>query len=241
MRGVSADHLLVRFAGTASAVETAFRTDIVRLRLADGSIASEATAAPSVPRPLAGDVTAVVGLDNALRLHSMLERPTRAGLVARARSDPGRAAREPAALARLPHAKGGPHACASAETLAVQSSGITDDQVAASYGVNGLYEQGDLGAGQTVAIYELEPFAMSDVAKFDKCYFGASHTSQVSVVDGGRRPARPAPARARPPSTSRTSRRSRRRRTSTSTRPRTPSSAPSTSTTGSSPTTRLIR
>ena len=41
--------------------------------------------------------------------------------------------------------------------------------------------------GETVDIFELEPFAMSDVAAFDKCYFGVSHTGLIKrvPVDGG--------------------------------------------------------
>ena len=54
-----------------------------------------------------------------------------------------------------------------------------------------MYGAGDLGAGQHIALYELEPFQASDVKTFDTCYFGASAASEmqrrlhVIRVDGG--------------------------------------------------------
>ncbi|HEV8065757.1 MAG TPA: IPT/TIG domain-containing protein, partial [Acidimicrobiales bacterium] len=64
---------------------------------------------------------------------------------------------------------------------------FTDTQFAHAYGLDNLYSEGDLAKGQTVGLFELDSFDMSDLAEFDKCYFGASHTGQVSVVniDGG--------------------------------------------------------
>ena len=74
------------------------------------------------------------------------------------------------------------------DALAQQvNGGLTDQQIATSYGLEPLYNAGDLGAGQTVDIYELEPFAMSDIATFDECYFGTDNTGNITVtnVDGG--------------------------------------------------------
>jgi subtilase family serine protease len=81
---------------------------------------------------------------------------------------------------------GAPHACAAAGSE-VSLGAVTDDQVAHAYGGDGLYMAGDLGAGQTVDIFELEPFFESDVKAFDECYFRADHTSQITVrkLDGG--------------------------------------------------------
>ena len=49
---------------------------------------------------------------------------------------------------------------------------------------DGLYASGDLGAGVTVALYELEPYTASDVAQFQSC-FGTSATVTNVAVDGG--------------------------------------------------------
>ena len=53
--------------------------------------------------------------------------------------------------------------------------------------MNGLYESGDLGKGETIAVFELEPYLTSDIRTFDECYFGQDRTSDITdvPVDGG--------------------------------------------------------
>ncbi|MGC9963695.1 MAG: S53 family peptidase, partial [Acidimicrobiales bacterium] len=195
--GVSADHLLVQFTGSAGRVDATFHTRIMRWRLADGALGTETSSAPSLPESIAKDVTAIIGLDDVVRPHSMLE-PTdlrthepAAAPTTRATSTAAAGRAAPAAPATRATSTStpppGPVACPAAVTDAQGFNGINDQQLAASYGVDGLYDAGDFGAGQTVDIYELEPFAMSDIAAFDTCYFGASHTNQVTVipVEGG--------------------------------------------------------
>nr|MDA8292419.1 IPT/TIG domain-containing protein [Actinomycetota bacterium] len=65
---------------------------------------------------------------------------------------------------------------------ALAGGGWTDSQIASAYGITGLYARGDLGAGQTIAVFELEPFSPADLATFDRCFFGASHLSQVQAI-----------------------------------------------------------
>ncbi len=177
---VSSNRLLVQFSGTASRVEAAFRTGLERVALEGGGTGRATTGAVRLPSTVGRYVQAVVGLDNLVHEANAL---MRAGA--------GHAAGHAAAPAlRLSHSgSGGPVACSAA--LGQQAGGgLTDQQVAASYGLDPLYATGDLGAGQTVDIYELEPFSMADVQAFDQCYFGADgagHTSNISViaVDGG--------------------------------------------------------
>ena len=170
---VSLNHLLVSFRGDAAKVERAFHTGLVHVRLSDGTLGQATTGAARLPTALAGDVQAVVGLDQLTHEQSgpaVLSRRTRL-----------------ASATQLPHTgSGGPVACADA--LGQQANGaLTDQQVAASYGLDPLYGAGDLGTGQTIDVYELEPFLTSDVKGFDECFFGADHTSQLTVtpVDGG--------------------------------------------------------
>ncbi|MFZ0387827.1 MAG: IPT/TIG domain-containing protein, partial [Solirubrobacteraceae bacterium] len=86
---------------------------------------------------------------------------------------------------------GGPKACADATGAAAQFGGLTDDEIANAYGATGLYDAGDTGAGQQIAVYELEPFLRSDVRTFDTCFFGAARAAQMMgrlhlhAVDGG--------------------------------------------------------
>ena len=173
---------VVHFQAPASHVESAFRTGLQRYRLADGSVGRARTAAVQVPAAIAKDVTAVVGLDTTVRL-----RPS--GILRAPWSARGaRAAAKPGAFT---HPAGSPTPCADATTAAEDFGGLTDDQIANAYGAFGLYGAGDTGAGQHIAVYELEPFSMSDLKTFDTCYFGATQAdamlSRVAVknVDGG--------------------------------------------------------
>ncbi len=176
---VSANNLLVSFRGTAATVEAAFHTGLQRVELAGGTLGQATTSAVRLPASIAQDVTAVVGLNQLVSEDNSLEAAPRGQRSAAA-------AAAPAAVATPAASDGGPVACAAAQAQE-QLGGLTDQQVAAAYGLDPLYGAGDLAAGQTIDIYELEPFAMSDIAAFDKCYFGASHTSQITVtlVDGG--------------------------------------------------------
>ena len=93
--------------------------------------------------------------------------------------------------ANLAHPPGAPNACPAAQAAAQQLGGLTDDQIANAYGAFGPYKSGDVGAGQHIAIYELEPFLPSDIKTFDTCFFGATAAVQMArrlkeiPVDGG--------------------------------------------------------
>ena len=66
----------------------------------------------------------------------------------------------------------------------------TPEQVAAAYGLSGLYGSGgpggtaDEGAGQSVAVLELEPYDPNDIAAYQQCYGTNVQVSNVPV-DGG--------------------------------------------------------
>ena len=176
------DHgLIIPFAGTALGVEKAFHTSLVGVRLPGGLTGRLAISAPAVPAAIAAKVAAVVGLDD------VSDKPGYGSFAIRL---PGTVSAAAAAIrlsGTAPRSAGGPHACAAATKFAQLTNGNTEDQVAHAYGTDNLYTSGNLGAGQTVDIFELEPFAMSDIAAFDKCYFGASHTDLIRrvAVDGG--------------------------------------------------------
>jgi Pro-kumamolisin, activation domain/IPT/TIG domain len=177
---VATDGLMIRFKAPASTVERAFDTGLEQLKLPDGSTGQATTSAVRLPSSIAGAVSAVVGLNT-------LAHPEPLGLVRRTSS----AGVTPAKAPSFTHPAGSPTACSDAQADATKFDGLSDDQIANAYGAFGLYGAGDLGAGQHVAIYELEPFAASDVHTFDKCFFGATAASQMSKrlsvipVDGG--------------------------------------------------------
>ena len=135
-----------------------------------------------MPAAIAKDVTAVVGLDTTARLRpsNILHAPRSA-----------RGTHAAAKTTSFIHPAGSPTPCPEATTAAEEFGGLTDDQIANAYGAFGLYGAGDTGSGQHIAIFELEPFATTDLQTFDTCYFGATQAtsmlSRVHVVnvDGG--------------------------------------------------------
>jgi hypothetical protein len=182
VKSVSGSGMFVNFSGSASRVESAFHTGLTKYRLADGTMGRATTSAPLVPASIAGSVAAILGLNELVK-----EQP--AAVLRPPASDRGKI--RPAAKAAFAHPAGAPMPCSDATKAANAFGGLTDDQIAHAYGAFGLYGAGDLGAGQRIALYELEPFARSDIQTFDTCYFGASAAAsmlarlKVVPVDGG--------------------------------------------------------
>ena len=180
--GVARDGLLIRFRGSASAVEHAFGTRLESYRLPDGFTGRAATSAVRLPSSIAASVAAVLGLNNLVQVQP-------GGIIRAPAKDRGKI--RPAKTEAFPHPAGAPKACQAATAAATSFGGLTDDQIGHAYGTSGLYGAGDTGAGQHIAIYELEPLARSDVKTFDTCFFGAAVAKtmlsrlHVIKVDGG--------------------------------------------------------
>ncbi|MGO9965427.1 MAG: protease pro-enzyme activation domain-containing protein [Acidimicrobiales bacterium] len=172
---VSRDGLLVSFSGSAATVESAFRTELERYRLADGAIGQATTSAVHVPSAIAGSVIGVVGLDDLVHAHSSIVRP---GPISVQRTFPS------AKAVAFSHPAGSPDGCTLAQQDAEASGGLTDDEIANAYGAFGLYNEGDFGAGQHVAVFELQAFLATDIETFDACYFGASEAAKMSGTNG---------------------------------------------------------
>ena len=79
---------------------------------------------------------------------------------------------------------GGPAACATASSDATRQGSHTDTAVATAYGFGSLYAQGDLGAGQTVALYELQGFGAGDIAAYQSCFHTRTKVTTIAVVGG---------------------------------------------------------
>ena len=174
--------------GSAEDVSAAFRTTLQRLRLRGGRIAIANTSAPALARAVAPDVQAIIGL-------STVATPRPAGPLtpppspARSGDATGGGATHSDA-ARLRRDVSGPAPCAAAtsEQQAFDASTAfrpyTINQVASAYGFTGLYSPGDLGAGTTVALLELEGNFPSDTTAYRTC-FGTTGTVRTVKVDGG--------------------------------------------------------
>ncbi len=172
---VSRDGLLVSFSGSAATVESAFRTELARYRLADGAIGQATTSAVHVPSTIAGSVIGVVGLDDLVHAQPSIVRP---GPISVQRTFPS------AKAVAFSHPAGSPDGCTLAQQDAESSGGLTDDEIANAYGAFGLYNEGDFGAGQHVAVFELDSFLATDIEGLDACYFGAAEAAQMSGVKG---------------------------------------------------------
>jgi hypothetical protein len=177
--------LLLSVSGPAGRMEHFFRTGLVRVRLADGSLGRRAVAPVELPASVAGAVDGVVGLDDLVRRQPASTASSTGRLSGRS----GAARSRPSG--GTPSGPTRPRACTAAVTDASGASGLTDDAIAKAYGADPLYRAGADGAGQTIAVYELDTFTRSDVTAFDTCYFGAATAAamasrlSVTAVDGG--------------------------------------------------------
>jgi hypothetical protein len=169
---VSSDGLLIPFSGRADAVARTFATSLDTVRLSGGRTAHATSAPVSLPSNVAGSVVAVLGLDDTVVPH-------RVGSGAAPRTRASDATRPRSSDASDTTTATGPVACPDAAATATRDNGLTDTQLADAYGAGDLYQQGDDGSGQRIAVYELEPFLRADLAHFDTCYFGATQATSM--------------------------------------------------------------
>jgi subtilase family serine protease len=169
---VAANRLSIPLSADAGTLERAFSLSLLRVRLPDGRSAVVNDRAPALPALAAGQVQAVVGLSSL-----QAPRPLRQPSAPRMRAAP---------VGRLSGhvATGGPQPCGAAGSGASSQGAYTADQIASAYSFSGLYRAGDEGQGETVALYELEPYAAGDIAAYASCYGIDPQISNVTV-DGG--------------------------------------------------------
>jgi hypothetical protein len=164
---VAANGLSIELSGTATALGRAFSTSFDRFALPNGRTAYANTKAPQLASSVAGVVQSVIGLNDLARPQPLGVTSPRSGVTPRS----------------TPHlATGGPQPCQDA--TANGNPGYTADQLASAYGFSGLYMEGDEGAGQSVALLELEPNLASDIAAYQSCY-GTDALVSYQPVDSG--------------------------------------------------------
>jgi subtilase family serine protease len=164
---LSANHLSIPVTASASGIERAFALTLERVTLRNHAAAITNTSAPRLDGSITGLVQGVVGLSSLATPHPMYVRPHGAHLHSTRHV-----------------ATGGPQPCSAARATAPSQSAYTTDQIASAYGFSGLYGAGDQGKGQTVAVYELEPYTPADIAAYQSCYGTHASVSSISV-DGG--------------------------------------------------------
>jgi hypothetical protein len=160
---VTPNGLAIPVRANAGGLSRAFAISLRRLKLRTGRIAFAPDQAPQLDASVAGLVQSVLGLDNLAVPHPLAVRAARP----RARA--------------APHVlTGGPQPCGAASG----SGFYTADALASAYRFSGLYGAGDQGAGQRVAIVELERGFPSDIAADESCYGIGAPVSYFNV-DGG--------------------------------------------------------
>ena len=156
MTGTHANRLLLDVAGPASAVETAFAVHLNRYQAADGREFRAPDAAPSVPRALAGRLTGVAGLSDAAVRH-----PHNVRLSAQPDLRPEMAGR--------PAAGTGP------------GGGLAPSDIKAAYNLSSVSLD---GTGQTLALFELDGYAATDISAYESRFGLRSVPLQNVLVDG---------------------------------------------------------
>jgi subtilase family serine protease len=166
---VSANGLSIPVRATAGQLATAFSTGFEQYRVPGGRIAFANTTAPQVTGTVAPLVQTVVGLDNLTLPTPGSRRSTSGGALATPGPEAG---------------SGGPQPCSTAVADGVTEGAYTTNVVASAYGFSSIYGKGDLGAGQTVALYELQGYGTADIAAYQSCFATTTPVSTVNV-DGG--------------------------------------------------------
>ena len=168
---VSANHLVIKVSSTAASIERAFHTTLVRYRLSSGAEIYANASAPRLPGAIAGGIQAIAGLDDMSLYHGQY-------LVSPSPAHRARSRAAPTSTLAVP---GGPQPCKAAVNESSLAGGpYTADEIATAYGFSGLYQASDFGSGETVGVFELEPFNETDVRTYDECYFGTTEGDTMS-------------------------------------------------------------
>jgi hypothetical protein len=179
--------------GTAAAASRAFGMHFGRYKTAAGVTGVLAPGSPLLPADLAGGrVSGVVGLDTLDGPQDFSARPMRGEArppLDAARAGAAQGAHEP--VAGAPAVAGvaapsvsPPAACSAASTPAEPAGEYTPDQLATKYQLDQLEEDGQDGAGVTIALPEINASSSSDISTYKSC-FGLANSVTVDDVDGG--------------------------------------------------------
>ncbi len=158
--------MVIGFSGTVALAEQVFHVSINNYTSAKGETFYSNTTDPLVPSSLAGDIVSITGLNNAVHLHH-------------AAINGGKAATNTTQAATTTNA--------ATSCPGTGSNYYTPAQYAKGYNFNGMYSAGYHGEGQTVALFELDTFQMSDINAYEAC-FGQSRASITTIVASGTPP-----------------------------------------------------
>ncbi|HEU5374996.1 MAG TPA: S53 family peptidase, partial [Ktedonobacteraceae bacterium] len=155
-------HLTIGFQGTVEDAENALHIQINNYRSSKGLNFYAPASDPTVPVNLAALIQGIAGLDNSVHFTRPIRRQPRstANVATNSTSCPG---------------PGNP----------TQGGAYIPSQLATAYNLNGLYNAGFRGEGQTVGLVEFDNYNASDVSNYAHCYGGSSVPIHKVLVDGG--------------------------------------------------------
>jgi subtilase family serine protease len=161
---LSTGRLVLHVTGTTTNIAHAFSARVETVRRADGVLAAQLATKGTLPGALAHDIAGVAGLSSIVQpstnlVHSHVS--SHATVPMTCASDGGETSTTPNSL-----------------------GGYTAPQEAQLYGVSAEWANGNVGTGQTIALYELSAYDPSDLATFLQCY-GLSPSVTPISVDGG--------------------------------------------------------
>lgn len=161
---LSTGRLVLHVTGTTTDIAHAFAARVETVRRASGVLAAQLATKGTLPSVLAHEVAGVAGLSSVVQPSTNLVHSNVTSHVTT------------------------PSACADdgGETSTTPNSlgGYTALQEAQLYGVTAQWAAGNVGTGQTIALYELSAYDPSDLATFFQCY-GLNPTITPISVDGG--------------------------------------------------------
>jgi kumamolisin len=160
-------HTMIGFSGTIGQAEQAFHVQIKNYRSPQGRTFYAPTANPSVPMAIAPFIQSISGLDTAaLPTRLPISKPASQfnAVTPNAVSCPGQFRGTPSAQNPLYY---------------------LPSQLATAYNLQGLYNQGYNGEGQTVALVEFSDYSSSDVSAYASCYGGSQIPVTRVPVNGG--------------------------------------------------------
>ena len=153
--------------GTAAEIEGAFDTQLEHVTLPDGAAGYADVTDPTLPAAAADAVQNIAGLDT-------LPAAAPQGLAQ------GHRSRAHATAAPVSANAAGPSSCIQSES----AGGYTASEIGSAYGLDGEWSAGNLGAGATVALAELEPYHKSDVTEYQTCDVTTASVSNVQIGSG---------------------------------------------------------
>lgn len=181
---VTANDLMLTVSGTARTIDSVMSARLSQVELPDGRHAYANLAAPAFPAAIARDIQGVIGLDNVTPAEP-------AGLV---RGGSRRTSLARTGERRAELSTGGPQPTCSFGTdpngnpvsndPTNGQNGYSYDQIAGAYGFSSLYQAGDLGQNETIALVELQPYSTGDIQTFQSCYGTSAPVGQINVGGG---------------------------------------------------------